>query len=299
LYESLRIASLHNYILPARNFEAKRVSGGVQLTWEFPSGANYEIIRRGDEPFPSHWEEGTLVYTGAGSSFIDEDVEESKPYYYTIWAYYGMGQQVEESNISQASFAYTNSPPMRPECISPVDEAENVSLTPTLKSTGFVDPDNDYHNGSHWQIARDSNFSVIVWNSITSPLTQVLVPSGILSYGTQYYWRVRYQDEKGDWSEWAIPNSFTTKNASSGDGGGGGGCFIATAAFGTPMAEEVIKLKDFRDKYLMKNRAGRAFVRWYYRHSPKIAEYIRQRKWTRMVVRVSLRPIVWIVSEID
>ncbi|MCQ8905620.1 MAG: hypothetical protein NQU45_07915, partial [Methanothermobacter sp.] len=72
----------------------------------------------------------------------------------------------------------------------------------------------------------------------------------------------------------------------------------ATAAFGTPMAKEVVRLREFRDRYLLTNRPGRAFVRWYYRHSPKLAEYIRQRSWARALVRGMLRPVIWFLSVI-
>jgi len=73
-------------------------------------------------------------------------------------------------------------------------------------------------------------------------------------------------------------------------------CFIATAAYGTSMAAEVVKLREFRDRHLLTNRAGRAFVRWYYGHSPSVADYIRQRKVARALVRTGLRPLLWILS---
>jgi hypothetical protein len=78
-------------------------------------------------------------------------------------------------------------------------------------------------------------------------------------------------------------------------GGGGGFCFIATAAYGTEMAKEVVVLKRFRDEHLLKNSAGRAFVRWYYRHSPPVADFIRDKGILKAAVRVGLKPLLWII----
>jgi hypothetical protein len=78
---------------------------------------------------------------------------------------------------------------------------------------------------------------------------------------------------------------------------GGGGCFIATAAFGTPFAEEINVLRIWRDDWLLKNRLGVIFVRFYYKISPPIAKKIRisdtKRSWTRKL----LTPFIKILSE--
>jgi len=75
-------------------------------------------------------------------------------------------------------------------------------------------------------------------------------------------------------------------------GGGGGPCFIATAAYGTPMAEEVRYLRAFRDQYLLTNKPGRWFVEVYYRWSPPLADYIRAHDGLRTTVRWMLAPWV-------
>ena len=72
----------------------------------------------------------------------------------------------------------------------------------------------------------------------------------------------------------------------------GGGCFIATAAYGTPMAGEIQVLREFRDEYLLTDPLGRAFVDFYYRFSPPIAEFIAYHPGLKPIVRAGLVPVV-------
>jgi hypothetical protein len=69
-------------------------------------------------------------------------------------------------------------------------------------------------------------------------------------------------------------------------------CFIATAAYGTPMAEEVQVLREFRDKYLLTNPVGQTLVGLYYRVSPPIAEFITEHPSLKPIVRAGLLPAV-------
>ena len=69
-------------------------------------------------------------------------------------------------------------------------------------------------------------------------------------------------------------------------------CFIATAAYGTPMAGEIQVLREFRDRYLATNRPGQVFVGHYYRVSPPIAVFISEHPGLKPVVRAALAPAV-------
>ena len=84
----------------------------------------------------------------------------------------------------------------------------------------------------------------------------------------------------------------TTPPASGGGGGGGGGCFIATAAFGSPLERHVQILRDFRDRILLSNSAGKAFVNFYYTTSPPIADKIAKSEALRLITCVLLMPAI-------
>lgn len=73
-------------------------------------------------------------------------------------------------------------------------------------------------------------------------------------------------------------------------------CFIATAAFGGLFTKEVKILRNFRDKHLLTNTAGKYFVAKYYEYSPSIANIIKDSPTLRFLVRLVLTPTVYFIE---
>ena len=77
-----------------------------------------------------------------------------------------------------------------------------------------------------------------------------------------------------------------------GGGGGAGGCFIATAAYGSPIEPHFGLLREFRDRFLLTNAIGKTLVDLYYTFSPAAADFIAGHGTLQGVARLSLLPFV-------
>lgn len=109
-----------------------------------------------------------------------------------------------------------------------------------------------------------------------------------LTEETTYFVAVRATDVCNAPSELATaeftttPITFTTVSP----------CYVATAAHGSAMADDVQTLRGFRDEYLMPSAVGRAFVDAYYSVGPYAADVIRESEFLRFWARVGLTPAV-------
>lgn len=69
-------------------------------------------------------------------------------------------------------------------------------------------------------------------------------------------------------------------------------CFIATAAYGSPLEPQVEAARHFRDEALEPSRLGHIMVRTYYGVSPPIARGIARSNPLRSMVRTLISPII-------
>ena len=69
-------------------------------------------------------------------------------------------------------------------------------------------------------------------------------------------------------------------------------CSVGSVLPGTPFGRHMKTLRDFRDGFLKKSAAGRAFVKFYYRHSPALAQVLRQSQALRCAALVLLVPVI-------
>jgi len=76
-------------------------------------------------------------------------------------------------------------------------------------------------------------------------------------------------------------------------------CFVATAAWGTPMAAEIGALRRFRDRHLRSHAPGRALVALYEDWGPGAADWIRGSEERRAVTRAALAPVVALARWLD
>lgn len=148
--------------------------------------------------------------------------------------------------------------------------------------------------------ARPANAATLEIQGLEVPIrtpagARITLDLGGLSFERHYWIAARARDHCNAPGEIAVTEyttpavEFTTVSP----------CFVATAAYGTPMADEVGALRRFRDRHLLTSPIGRELVWLYYAASPPIAEEIARSESARSLVRVLLSPIVGVARALE
>jgi hypothetical protein len=125
--------------------------------------------------------------------------------------------------------------------------------------------------------------------------SSVRIDMGGLVQGTHYYVGVRAVDGCSAFSsitvaEFTTPmRVFATVTP----------CFVATAAYGSPLAAEIGALRRLRDRHLANNFLGQQLVAAYGVVGPKLADRIRENDSLRAAARTLLTPLVAIARWLD
>ena len=186
------------------------------------------------------------------------------------------------------------------------------TVTPTLGGYSFTPPSRDYTDVTSDQ--SDHNYTASIFRPTliiaagTGGTTDPVPGTYQHDYGTQVQVTAapdsdfQFSGWTGDATGTTNPITITmdadksitaTFSSTQTDGGGAKkGCFIATAAYGSPVHPHLDILRDFRDKYLIPNGFGRKLVELYYRYSPSIADFIAEHKLLKAAVRINLIPVI-------
>lgn len=128
-----------------------------------------------------------------------------------------------------------------------------------------------------------------------APGASVTFDLGGLDPSTHYYVGMRATDACGATGDLAVAEvttseiHFTVVSP----------CFVATAAYGSPMAREVGALRRLRDRHLMSNAPGRALVHAYYVVGSRAAPLLAAHETLRAGVRALLTPLVALARALE
>jgi hypothetical protein len=237
---------------------------------------------------PTDWgSTGTTEYLLAFPIESYRDLDYSTTYY---WRVRHTDNNLEESEWSDETSFTTVAAPTTPPNAPTLLTVKPINAGPANSTISIRWQDN-----SEWE----SGFSIETmtpegnWTEIhVKERDATVMLDWPLEWERYYFYRIRAFYSNGVYSEYSNVKGTYIPTVLDGGGGGGGGCFIATAAYGTPMAGELDTLRGFRDEYLLTNAVGEALVESYYSVSPPIADFIADSETLRAVVRAGLAPVV-------
>lgn len=100
----------------------------------------------------------------------------------------------------------------KPNNLSPANGATALSARPVLSASPYFSLYGIPMAASQWQVSTVANFATTVLSTgdVAGTATTYTLAAGVVDVNTTYYWRVRYKDSEGQYSQWSVPFSFVT-----------------------------------------------------------------------------------------
>lgn len=209
-------AETHHVELTDDDFTPKylTIAPGDTVVWTNTTGSAHTVVAD-DESFSST--ASGAAFIPFGETFTHTFTEIGlNPYYCLL---HGSPGGIDMAGTIRVADPSANNPPVKPVATSPTAGAQNQSLAPTLVASAFSDPDaGDAHLASQWIIREEPGGDTVDTGEITNFKTSL--PMADLKNGTNYFWKVRYKDDRGAWSDYSNEVSFTTVAGQSTSGAG-------------------------------------------------------------------------------
>jgi len=179
-----------------------------------------------------------------------------------------------------------NSPPLAQDGV--------LTVSQDVPASGYLQASDAEHDPLSFSIVTQGNLgNVVITNSKSGAYTYTPHPAATGSDSFSF----KANDGVADSNIASIMITIrAVADKPQSEDSGSSSCFIATAAYGSSLQQEVRYLRAFRDQYLLTNEPGRRFVRWYYRNSPPVADYLRHQEILRQALRTVLTPIARLTS---
>lgn len=302
-------------MLPPTNLQAIGGERSIYLIWQSTTSnqLGFEIERKHPTPTNPNDNYNLIATTGSENRtysdlFIYPDC---RPYYYRVRAY----NQTDKTDYSNEAWGIPTAFPFN-------ENPTNLQAFGGWNSIVVKWDDNTQNESNYvielwWKrIPDDTSFPdtvVVVKGYPNAPFTGLceatITESSLFIKGGRWYIRLSALHKTGGYgySWYARPSPDFSNKPDIPSGlrydqqtkwhyvwvdlpeipSGGGGCFIATLCFGE-NSWQVRLLKDFRDRFLIKNKTGKKFVSFYYRNSPVIADHLRGHKFLIISVKFLL-----------
>ena len=109
-------------------------------------------------------------------------------------------------------------------------------------------------------VSQDYTNPIFDSGTDNTSLTAIRIPSDILHNSKVYYWRVRYQDSHGAWSEWSVESDFITLAQGEETGEGDGSLVFIWVLVGVMAALVAFLMASVIRRKWLERRTDRDFL---------------------------------------